>query len=67
MPDTLASQVTVHEMTPQEGLEAFDAACKRELGVSGDVFRAAFESGIYPQDWSQEAICRMEMLLPMAV
>lgn len=57
--------MTVHELTPTEAIDAFDAACQRDLGISGEEFLAAYASGTYRDEWSYHALCRLEMLLPL--
>lgn len=59
-------QVVVRELTQDEGVAAFDDACGRELGIAGEEFMRAHDSGEYPPQWSAESICRLEMLLPLA-
>jgi hypothetical protein len=66
MAQAAVGQVVVEELTREEGAAAFEDACQRELGVSGTDFTSAYDSGAYPADWSPEAICRLEMLLPLA-
>lgn len=61
-----AQRVVVEELTVDQAREAFSAECQRELGVTGEDFLRAYDGGRFPDEWSPEAICRLEMLLPLA-
>lgn len=58
--------VTVDEVTPEEGRELFKRACQRELGVTAEEFMAAHLAGEFPAEWSVQAIQRVEFLIPFA-
>ncbi len=65
MDTALANEVTVYELTEGEARDVFDARCREELGVSGDIFMSTYRAGRLPEDWSPEAVSRVEMLLPL--
>ncbi len=66
MSEIVIDAVEVEELTQEQGQVLFDRESRKELGVSGDEFLAAYRAGALPQDWSPEALCRLELLLPMA-
>lgn len=57
--------VAVEELSGKDAAKLFDAACQRELGVSGKEFLTMHESGEYPATWDRAAISRLEFLLPL--
>jgi hypothetical protein len=42
-----AGDVQVEEMSSQEAVDAFDAICQRELGMSGSEFLRRWDEGQY--------------------
>lgn len=56
--------VTVDELDEQQAAELFEAACQRHLGVSAEVFLSLPDSSAYPDEWSAQAIQKVEFLLP---
>lgn len=54
------------ELTPEEGSALFDRAAREELGVEGSEFLRRLDEGSVPREWSEDAICRLEILLPFA-
>jgi hypothetical protein len=63
---TVAIESTVTELTPAEAHALFDSVAWAELGVSGEEFVRCLEADEVPSDWSPEAICRLEILLPFS-
>lgn len=61
-----AHDVAVEELSVEDARAAFERACRTELGVSATEFLSAYRTGSLPSTWSEEAICRLEMLLPLA-
>lgn len=57
--------VDVEELTGDAARQVFEEHCREELGVSGDEFLKVYESGQLPDQWPAEAVCRLEMLLPL--
>jgi hypothetical protein len=57
---------TVTELTVEQARAMFDQRCREELGVSGDEFRARIKAKDIPGDWPDEAVARLEILLPFA-
>ena len=57
---------TVTELTPEEGRKLFDNLARAELGVSGQEFLRRLAEGDIPQDWSEDAVSRLEVLTPFA-
>lgn len=58
--------VTVDELTVEQGRDLFDKAAREALGVSGDEFIRAYNADELPEEWSAQAINRLEFLLPFA-
>jgi len=57
---------TVAELTPEEGRKLFDNLARAELGVSGEEFLRRLTKGDIPEEWSEDAISRLEILTPFA-
>jgi hypothetical protein len=57
---------TVTELTPEEGRKLFDNLARVELGVSGQEFLRRLAEGDIPQEWSEDAVSRLEVLTPFA-
>jgi hypothetical protein len=57
---------TVTELTPEEGRKLFDNLARAELGVSGQEFLRRLAEGDIPQEWSEDAVSRLEVLTPFA-
>ena len=57
---------TVTELTPEEGRKLFDNLARAELGVSGEEFLRRLAEGDIPQEWSEDAVSRLEVLTPFA-
>jgi hypothetical protein len=57
---------TVTELTPEEGRKLFDNLARAELGVSGEEFLRRLAEGDIPDEWSEDAISRLEILTPFA-
>ena len=57
---------TVTELTPEEGRKLFDNLARSELGVSGEEFLRRLAEGDIPDEWSEDAISRLEILTPFA-
>jgi hypothetical protein len=57
---------TVTELTPEEGRKLFDNLARTELGVSGEEFLRRLTNGDIPEEWSEDAISRLEILTPFA-
>ena len=55
---------TVTELTPEEGRKLFDNLARAELGVSGQEFLRRLAEGDIPQEWSEDAVSRLEVLTP---
>ncbi|HZU77720.1 MAG TPA: hypothetical protein VFA70_13210 [Dehalococcoidia bacterium] len=51
-------------ITPDEMWEIFDQAARRELGMSGEEFRAAWLSGAFGDDPDTPSIMSVAFLLP---
>ena len=60
-----SEQTAVRELSTAQALEIFDAQAQREVGVSGEEFLRCYRAGRLPEQWSDEAVARMEMLLPL--
>lgn len=58
--------VDVDELSPEQARDLLDSECHRELGVASQVFLDAYRSGELPKEWPDVAVCRLEMLLPLA-
>jgi hypothetical protein len=52
-------------LTSEEGRELFDAAARRELGISGDEFLRRYDAGEY-EDEDASPVTNVVMLLPFA-
>ncbi|HHU08978.1 MAG TPA: hypothetical protein GXZ60_03020 [Intrasporangiaceae bacterium] len=63
--DIVMDGTLVTELDPGTAREVFDQACREELGISGQDFLKAYHDAALPKDWSAEAVCRLEMLLPL--
>ena len=57
---------TVTELTPEEGHKLFDNLARAELGVSGAEFLRRLAQGDIPEEWSEDASSRLEILTPFA-
>jgi hypothetical protein len=57
---------TVTELTPEEGRQLFDRLARAELGVSGEEFLRRLNDGDIPEEWSEDAVSRLEILTPFA-
>jgi hypothetical protein len=63
---TFTIDEAVREVTPEEGHKLFDNLVRAELGVSGEEFLRRLADGDIPEDWSEDAISRLEILTPFA-
>ena len=63
---TATLDVTVVEVTPDEGRALFEAAVRHELGVSGEEFLHRLNADDIPDDWAPESVSRLEILVPFA-
>jgi hypothetical protein len=54
------------ELTPEEGRQLFDRLARAELGVSGEEFLRRLTEGDIPEEWSEDAVTRLEILTPFA-
>jgi hypothetical protein len=61
-----AVTTTVDELTKAEAWEIFDRQARRYLGMSGDEFLRAWDSGVFDQDPDNPEVMRVAMLLPLA-
>lgn len=59
-----SADVTVEELTKQDGRDLFEAACQRELGVGADEFLKRYDGDELLPEWSSRAVQRVEFLLP---
>jgi len=57
---------SVTELTPEEGRKLFDNLARAELGVSGEEFLRRLIDGDIPEEWSEDAVSRLEILTPFA-
>ena len=57
---------TVTELTPEEGRKLFDNLARAELGFSCQEFLRRLAEGDIPQEWSEDAVSRLEVLTPFA-
>lgn len=57
-------EVTVKELTVDEGRALFEQTAQDRLGVSGAEFIKHHEADDFPADWSEQAIQDVEFLLP---
>jgi len=57
---------SVTELTPEEGRKLFDNLARAELGVSGEEFLRRLIEGDIPEEWSEDAVSRLEILTPFA-
>ena len=63
---TATTEVSVEEVSAEEGLRLFDARARELLGMSGEEFVAAYEGG---HKWSADqadGVTELTMLLPFA-
>lgn len=56
----------IRELSPEEGQALFDRQARRYVGMSGDEFRRAWESGVFDDDPDRPEVMRVAMLLPLA-
>jgi len=61
-----AAEVTVEEVSAQEGARLFDARARQLLGMSGPDFIAAYEGGHAWPEEQADAVTELTMLLPFA-
>lgn len=57
--------VVVDELNSDHANEIFNEHCQAELGITMDAFLDAYDSGSFPKEWTDEAVSRLEMLLPL--
>jgi hypothetical protein len=60
---------TVVFVTPEEGRAMFDAACRRELGMSGEEFLRRYDAGEFDgieEDEFGRRVVELEMVIPFA-
>lgn len=60
------NDVSVVELTREEGLALIDQQARRYLGMSGSEFIEAFDSGRYLNEPERPEVVRVAMLLPFA-
>ena len=56
---------TMHVLTPEEAWQSFDEAARRYLGMSGEAFIAAWDTGSFGEDPDRPALIRVAMLRPV--
>lgn len=59
-----AAEVTVEELTPEQGAQLFEDTCQKYLGVSVDTFLDHYDNDSIPSDWSPRDVQHVEFLLP---
>jgi hypothetical protein len=57
-------EVTVEEVTVEEGRALFDAAAQRHLGISGPEFLRRYDANDIPPDWPQAKVEWLAILIP---
>jgi hypothetical protein len=57
---------TATELTVEQARAMFDERCREELGVSAAEFLARIVAKDLPADWPDDAVARLEILLPFA-
>lgn len=62
---SIDSEVTIHEVTVEEGHLLFDRAVMEDLGLSGSEFIERLETNQL-HDYSEEDLARVVLLLPFA-
>lgn len=66
MASRTAAEVTVEEVSAEEGARLFDDRARELLGMSGDAFIAAYEAGQEWPDDQADAVTELSLLLPFA-
>ncbi len=62
---TTKTDTEIREMTPEQGRQLLDDKARQYLGISGEEFRTAWESGRLDPD-ANPNVMRVAMLLPLA-
>jgi hypothetical protein len=60
------AEVTVEEVSAEDGARLFDARARELLGMSGEEFVAAYHAGHRWSDAQTDAVTELTMLLPFA-
>jgi hypothetical protein len=58
-------EAAVRFLTPEEAWEVLDRAARRNLGMSGAAFIAAWDAGRFDDDPDRPALIREAMLCPV--